>query len=225
MAITRTLLHDPTESVMMKNVFDYLNENAVPDYFTEVQQDEESGDISCYIGEKEFLKIHISHSYGTYVEITVKCQNTIDTKINNTGNSTAEISQSQITYAYKTANSISLCTNNGGNTSLSNTVKLTITKDNAGETALIWLSGHSINSTGGNTFYTAKADSMAVSANFTRDSSYFDHTVLSAFPVGDSINYTPNVFCMPFTQFTTPGIIEIDGSHYVSNGLWCAKDE
>ena len=37
--------------------------------------------------------------------------------------------------------------------------------------------------------------------------------------------YTPNAFLMPFTQVAEIGKIDINGVKYLTNGLWCIKDE
>lgn len=66
---------------------------------------------------------------------------------------------------------------------------------------------------------------IAVQSNITSINAKVGITGLCPMAVGDTENYTPDVFVMVYAQNRSEGILTIDDITYWSNGLWCIKDE
>lgn len=223
MKIERTYLYSSDMAENMQNLYDYLLENAVPEYFDSVTISENKFTISCYIGEKVFLKFESGANWSDY-RMTVTALNSVTSTIGYGSTGSYSSTPGKVTYAYKCGNSISFCFTSSSGDILNNEIKITITRDNAGNTALVWLNDKSIVQNAANTIYTSDMSSKILSVSMNVNSNGQLLTAKVPFFVGSSGNYTSDVFLMPYTEYSAKGIIEMDGVHYVSNGLWCCKE-
>lgn len=220
MAIERTnIIYSSDAAQAAANLYNYLNTNAVPTYFDRIEINDAV--VSCYVGEVELLKFSMFLN-GSENGVTVTTENGETITFTASGNS------AQFQYAYKCNNGISFALD------LAADIVLTITKDNSGNTAVIFVSpssgsylGMSKNSTSGyNKLYVVNKESQSIFYKFFYCLNRGEQaTILCPLSVGDTLNYTPNAFLMPYTQYTAQGVIDIDGCKYISNGLWCVKDE
>lgn len=167
-----------------------------------------------------------SVSYQTNLSVS-----TIYSQVNNIQIGYGKINGSVYTpapviFAYKNENSISFSFTENGTDTLNSKIKLTITKDNADNTCVVCLSASQIvtgeNKT--NKIYTAGAETNILSLYSCVNVSGQPLTARIPLFIGNTGSYTPYFFLMPYTEYSTAGIIEMDGVRYVSNGLWCCKE-
>lgn len=238
MKIERMYLYNSDMAENMQNVYNYLLENAVPKYFDSVTISEDKFTISCYIGENKFLEIKKENSGQTNLNtfhVYIYTQNTINTITQNNDGINAIIGGIPtngagkpvfITYAYKCKNSISFCASESVEDTMNKRIKFTVTKDDAGNTAVVCMANYQVvtgeNKT--NKIYTGSENSNVLSLLACVNSAGQSLTAKIPFFVGNVENYTPDVFLTPYTEYSTPGILEMDGVYYVSNGLWCCKE-
>lgn len=225
MKIERTYLYNSDMAENMQNLYDYLLENAVPKYFDSVTISEDKFTISCYIGENKFVKIKKENSGQTNlntIHIYVDTANAVISGVPTNGAARPVF----VTYAYKCGNSISFCASESAADTMNKKIKFTITKDNKGNTAVVCMAEYQIvtgeNKT--NKIYTGSQNSNILSILTCVNSAGQLLTAKIPLFVGNTRNYTPDVFLMPYTEYSAPGILEMDGVHYVSNGLWCCKE-
>lgn len=223
MKIERTYLYNSDMAENMQNLYDYLLENAVPEYFDSVEITEDKFTISCYIGENKFVEIKKENSGQTNlntIHIYVDTANAVISGIPTYGAGKPVF----ITYAYKCRNSISFCASESNADTMNKRIKFTITKDNAGNTTVVCVENYQIGENKTNKIYTGSENSNVLSLQMFINSAVQLLTAKIPFFVGSSGNYTPDVFLTPYTEYSTPGILEMDGVYYISNGLWCCKE-
>lgn len=226
MAITKTNLKTAGNiSACANNLYNYLNKNAVPDYFDSVTISDTA--VTCKKGYKSILKF----SYpGNYIEVKV----TGLKEFNHRAVTGFEV----ISTAYKCNNGFIF--DGSSNDYSTYNAPIMLTKDNAGNVTigvLECLNGSSgeINCKKNNTnlLYVFNENSDFKTYNTVY---FFDNancrqnyqTAIVPLPVCGSAGgncYTPNAFLMPFTQVAETGKIDINGIKYLTNGLWCIKDE
>lgn len=226
MAITKTNLITAGDlNACANNLYNYLNGNAVPDYFDSVTISETT--VSCIKGGKTIL----TFSYpGSYMSLKFTGLNSFDHRTV----SAVEC----ISTAYKCNNGFLLDGSNSSGTS--NNCPIMLTKDNGGNVTigmLEWLNGSSSQITckknATNLLYVLneKTDFQTYNQVYFFDDAKCRQnyqTALVPLPVCGSAGgnyYTPNAFLMPFTQVAEIGKIDINGVKYLTNGLWCIKDE
>ncbi len=209
MAVTRTYVYNATSETNIKNIYDYLVANAVPKYFDSVVLSEDSTIISCYVGELELLKIHKTSYGGTAITVTTE-YGTSQYASSNSGSVMAR-------YIWKCSNGISIA--------IGDWWAVTITKDNDSNTVIIFTSNVTVSTTASNTIYALSAKVGNVNSITVNNNPDRMKTALCSFIVGDTTNYTPDVYLMPFAQSRAIGILDIDGVKYMTNGLWCVKDD
>lgn len=235
MKIERTYLYNSDMAENMQNLYDYLLENAVPEYFDSVTISEDKFTISCYIGENKFAEIKKENSGQSNlntIHVYIYAQNILNNSTQNVDAVNAVISGIPsgagksvfVTYAYKCGNSISFCASESVADTMNKRIKFTITKDNAGNTAVVCVADYQIGKNKTNKIYTGSENSNVLSLQMFINSDGQLLTAKIPFFVGSSGNYTPDVFLMPYTEYSEPGILEMDGVHYISNGLWCCKE-
>lgn len=223
MKIERTYLYNSDMAENMQNVYNYLLENAVPAYFDSVTISENKFTISCYTGENKFMEIRKENSGQSNINTIHVYINTTNATIGSGLNAGKPVF---ITYAYKCGNSISFCTSESDADKMNKKIKFTVTRDNTGNTAVVCMGNYQIvtgeNKT--NKIYTGNKNSNVLSLFACINSAGQTLTAKIPFFVGNVGNYTTDVFLTPYTEYSTAGIIEMDGVHYVSNGLWCCKE-
>lgn len=210
-------LYNSAVKTAMTNVKTWLQNNAVPKYFGKVSF---SGnyEVLCYKNESDTTPVLTIQRTRVYVSI-----NGSNTAFDH-GISNAETWE----YGYKCENGLSLCihTANGAE----NKFGLTITKNNNGDTVIIIANTLQILSSTTTVYCLVPSltnETLGKGKGYSMIGN-FDSPVtgLLPFPVSNVSNaHTPNVFMQPFSQFSLQGLIDVDGVHYFSNGLWCIKDE
>ncbi len=221
MAIEKTNLYDSTSTDnTFDNLYNYLLENAVPEYFDSIEKNDTGTYITCITNGWDIVKFPKTIG-GSDTPIVKLANSTAITPSVRSGN--------YYGWAVKTKHGI--CLGTYSSSGYANPV-FTICKDNENNTTLVFDSIKFANIQS----YTYRI--MAVNKN-TAVSSYpnveisvspysnniSEKTVLCPFMIGDTENHTPDVFYMPYAQNRSGGILTIDGVKYYSNGIWCVKEE
>lgn len=208
MAIERTELYSSMDSLC-----NWLMANALGTYFDEVEK--QSGRINCKYGGETFIAFTdtlYSSNYG--IEITTP--NGLDTTLYD-----SDLKNTGYAYGWKTNSGLALAfqKDNGHCT----TPCFFITKDNHGETAVVYDRNLSFSSVYNVVAETQKCNSLGkyIQINTAKSSmtSLCPDVVLAA-----TDSFTPNVFLTPYTQYSGEAILEINGAEYLSNGAFVLKD-
>lgn len=217
MALKKTYLYSTDAAASIQNIYDYLTENAVPEYFDSVSLDETNNTVSCYIGDLKFVQI-VNSTISGYPQSKF---------IINTTNHSCESYKSgsgkHIYYAFKTPHGISFTTNYSSLMSV-----FTICKDNDGNTSAVAVSELNINKSSSTSTYptllTANPQTGVINGRrFWVCDNGLGTTAAVPLYVGDTTNYTPDVLLLAYAQNVSDGILDIDGVRYWSNGLWAVK--
>ena len=222
MAIEKTNLYNSTSTLStLYNLYNYLLENAVPEYFDSVVKASDDSYITCTVNGKEFVKFKedinpIIITLANDLTYSLQCA-----------------SNGKYGYAIKTKHAISIGTYYLSSRAYATPI-FTICKDNDGNTTLIFdnlnfcdlatSSDYQINAINTNTTITMYP-TIRLGRNANKANNITGKTVLCPIIIGDTENYTPNVFLMPYAQNRSEGKLHIDGAEYYSNGIWCVKDE
>lgn len=221
MAIERTYIYADDQAGAAQKLYDYLMANAVPDYFDSVSLNTEEGYVSCYSGEFEFIRIYsyLASSSGGIIIYTDNGFLRVYTSLAAAGSST------HFEYAYKCANGISFDIR--VHSSLKGKIQFTITKDDEGNTAVILEKNlnTTVTASGYNNIYCINQKTGSFLYRILNLQGGYQKTAMAPFVVGDTPNYTPDAFLISYAQNTDDGIIDINGTRYISNGLWCVRDE
>lgn len=218
MAIERINLYDDTSvGSTFDNLYNFLLENAVPEYFDSVKKAADDSCIICTVNGNTFLELPKGSTYA---------------KIKLANNMVREYSISaNYGYVYKLNHGIFL---GSYVTSYVRYLRplFSICKDNENNTTLVFDSNKFCDNSNGDYHV------MSMNANITNinypyvetlknglSENITGKTVLCPIMVGDTANYTPNAFYMPYAQNRSEGVLCIDGEKYYSNGIWCIKDE
>ena len=225
MAITKTNLNADDLGTIANNLYNYLNENAVPDYFDSVTISGTT--VSCIKGGKTILTFSYPGSYMNLKFTGLK-------EFNHRTVASFEF----ISTAYKCNNGFLLDGSTSSGTSYN--CPIVLTKDNAGNVTIGTLeikkgaSGEiQCKKNATNLLYVLNEKTDFQTYNqvyFVDDANCRQNyqTAIVPLPVCSSAGgncYTPNAFLMPFTQVAETGKIDINGVKYLTNGLWCIKDE
>lgn len=219
MSIERTYLYDDTSvDNTFENFYNYLLENAVPEYFDSVAKSEDGEYVVCTVNGREFVKFPKSLGY-----IYITLANGI---VLEKGDRSGSYGQ-----AVKLKNGIFLGSYHSSYAKYFRPL-FTICKDSENNTALVF-DANKFCDVSGNDYRL-----ISVNANTViKDHPYVEilrnslseniagKTVLCPIMVGNTESYTPNVFFMPYAQNRSEGILCIDDVKYYSNGIWCIKDE
>lgn len=208
MAITKTYIKGSVDAL-----YDFLVANGT-DYFTSfVKQTDSYAGVSCYIGELEFVRLNIDmrSSGAGGVRIT--------TSTGLTQNIAYSTNLITLKWAYKTSKALVF---SAGSFPFS----IIITKDNEGNTAVVVLNTFSPNVSGANITYAVSVNSDIIDTttlypNTSKYTTAFCPLIVS----NSSTRYTPNVFYMPFAQYSVEGNFSIDEVVYLCNGILAVKDE
>lgn len=230
MSITKTNIYSSTAAATnATNLYNYLLENAVPEYFDSVEISEEGTTISCYVGELEFLRLSLPLNATSDSSFIV---NTLSGESYSTMTPNAE---SYVQYVYKCKNGLSFKIRGMDNFTIS------IVKDNNGKTTIIfpvscYSSGYKLNlytdystknvNNPTNRIFVVSVDSDEISYISGVMKTGNNLTGIVPLPVTDnSDKYTPNAYLIAYSQTATEGALNINGVNYLSNGQWCIKDE
>lgn len=194
--------------------YEWLNENALGVYFDEVVKN--LYNINCNCGAKRFITFSDELDSSTY-GITIETSSGKTVKYHS-----SSLKGTGYAYGWKTNSGLALSF--GTKSSEITAPCIFITKDNSGKTAVILEKNFLIS--------TPPYSISAVEQNSFLLTEYLNITPLkssatSLCPVVISAaneSYTPNVFCMPYTQYSGEAILEINGTKYLSNGVFAMKD-
>lgn len=218
MAIERINLYDDTSvDSTFDNLYNFLLENAVPEYFGSVTRSENDSCIVCTVNGNTFLEFPKGSAY-----IKIKLANNIVREYSVTAS---------YGYVYKLNHGIFLGSYISSHARYFKPL-FSICKDNEKNTTVVFDSNKFCdNSSGDYHVVSMNANSTNIYSSYVEilKSSLSENitgkTVLCPIAVGDTQNYTPNAFYMPYAQNRSEGILSIDGVKYYSNGIWCIKDE
>ncbi len=227
MACKKYMIYHSVEKTSVSNLYKFLNQYAVPDYFSRVEYDDDLS-ITCYntLGSTEYSTMIINKSSGSiFVTIYYNNSNGYGRSSSKHGSSSDSSKAKYFVAGYVTDNGIAISASNGNNTD-EGTMVVMITKDNRGNTAIItesstfgYMSSGTAYIAAGNGYEHAQVcqckavtvPSIAV-------------TTLSPILMPDyKGGYTPNVYVMPFAENRSVGILEFNGKRYLSNGIICMK--
>lgn len=103
---------------------------------------------------------------------------------------------------------------------------LIITKDNEGETVVICSEDLKYNSTSTIYICSPRTGTLIGRKLSCSASTNYGTTSICQLPVCDTVgNYTPYVYLLAYSQTSQPGILEINGIKYYSNGMYCLRIE
>lgn len=213
MAIIKTYIYNADEATSSQNILNYLQANAVPDYFDSVELD--GNCVLCKVGEHELLKIYpnLTQSGGGYQVYT-----TTGTALWINSNS----SYMRHAYAYKCKHGISITFIDTSATA----AMLTIAKTKAGVTAIVAPNSLSVSSAAAVSTLCAVGLNSGPPAAMSAKNSITPLTVLAPVPTsGPEEDYVDGVYFLPFCQTRETGLLDVNGTKYLSNGIWCIKDE
>ena len=204
MAITKEYIYSTTPTTAVSNICTFLQQYAA-EYFDSISLSEDGTTVNCYVDGTVFVTIG---STGGMAKLTVNTQSY---------NST-----SPWTYCYACDGGVLLSNNNG--------VALTITKDSDGDTAVIVAGGLTATTTGTSiVVYVAAASSPSVGQiTVPYHKSADGLTVITPFVVPKAMAaFTPTVSILTYSQHvsgTGSATLDIDGTDWLSTGLWAVKD-
>lgn len=211
MAITKTYIHGDINAL-----YDWLVANG-SDFFTSFTKEGQS--VKCYIGEKMAVEIGIytsSNSGFSGVQINTNTNLTQNIKSSSTGQ--------YIYWAYKTNTSLVLSSNK--NSSTSHPFSIIITKDSNNDVTVVVLNSFAPTFTSDNTVYAISMESELIDTTIIRPNTEKSTTALCPLIVsGTTFRYLPNVYYMPFAQYSIEGSFLIDNVVYLCNGIIAVKDE
>ena len=232
MSITKAVLYENTGDApkdritSINKLYNYLKENAVPDYFDSVELKEEYPNfdykVLCKKGNRTILTFFANGNYSKYYVIS---------DLSPTYSFSYGSKTNCIDHVYKCNNGFLFVMADSSNAS-GDKGSISITKDNEGNLTLIIADSLMVkqNATSKICVINEHTDVSAYNTVYydCSDSAMSNYqTVIAPLPVcGSSIGYfyTPNAYIMPFSQISQPGKIDINGSKYITNGLWCIKD-
>lgn len=218
MAIQRIIVDASTGDEVLQNVLDVLEEYAVPKYFDSVSietDDNTQNYVSCVKDEVEILKIYDTNGHWSIIIATNNSSYTESHGYNATIGA-LWVCENGISFAAGSANALDRFT-------------FTIALDENDNTAFI-LSSFFNEPTNSNPIVVCLSNEVAYSLGYCGKSmskavSFGYLTTLCPVPIFQTEHYLQNVYLMPFCSDVTANVIDIDGEKYVSNGLWCVKDE
>lgn len=223
----RTLLFATEIEENAQKVLDWLQSNAVPEYFSKVEQgiaDSNNSCINCYEGDKLFLQLERGTTSWSVVRIATEFEKSQLASQSNSPN--------LVCYGYKTQHGLVLqmC---GGQVDETNNKSFCITKDSDGNVAVVSTSTFSCNSRSNGMFNavtkntTAGFVAISNSAGLLLSPTRCERTSLCPIVIHDEKGTVlPHVFATPFSQRPTEfAVLDVDGKKCISTGTWCLLDE
>lgn len=209
MAITKTYLSSVTD------LYNWLSANGT-DFFTSYTQEEYS--VECYIGEKLAVEIGLYMSRNSGFEGVE-----IHTNTNLTQHITGDSGTQVIKWAYKTNSALAFSTVDSG-TEIP--FSIIITKDNNGDVSFVVINSFVPNMSATNTVYAISMETEIIqTVGLLPNTGKFTTAFCPLIVAGTSMRYLPDVYYMPFAQYSVEGQFIIDDVVYLCNGLIAVKDE
>ena len=210
MSITKTYINGD-----ITTLYNWLIANG-SDFFTSFVNN--TTYVSCYVGEFEFMKI------GVQMGLTNTDGVTIYTNGGNSIHVAGYSSQFPLVWAYKTSTSLVFSATEGSNEDYP--FSIIVTKDNNNDVSAVIVNSFEPNLSADNTIYAVSINSELIDTTILRPNTGKDTTALCPLVVsGTSMRYLPNVYYMPFSQYSIEGSFLIDNVVYLCNGIIAVKDE
>ncbi len=209
MAIEKTALYNNFD-----RLYEWLNTNALGTYFDEIIKDTYT--VECKCGEKKFISFTDelnSSSHG--IEICKQNGGYLRT-------CSSSLKETGYAYGWKTSSGLALAFD--ANYSGFTVPGFFITKDNHGNTAVIREKNFF---TVSSTYYVAAETLKSFSLGKYMEIIPLKSPITSFSPVVVSEaegSFTPNVFITPYTQYSGEAVLDINGTKYLSNGVFIMKD-
>lgn len=226
MACKKYLIYNSVEATASYNLYKFLEQYAVPDYFSRIEFDSETLLVTCYniIDDAEVPAMLFGRT-NNYNFVTVYYNNASGTaRTASKYYCTSTSSQARCLVAgYVTDNGIAVSTAKENTTE--GTMIAMITKDNCGNTTII-TETETFSCTYNNVNIVAcnGYNSAVVCACRCTAVPSIAATTLSPILIPDyNCGYTPNVYVMPFAENRSVGILELNGKRYLSNGVICMR--
>lgn len=209
MAITKTYINGD-----FTILYNWLTTNG-SDFFTSIVNN--TTYISCYVGEFEFMRINVQMGLTSTDGVTIYAHN-------DSIHIRAHSNQYPIIWAYKTKYALVF---SAKDSSAENAVfSIIVTKDNNNNVSCIIVNSFDPNLTDDNTVYAVSIDSEAIETLILRPNTGKNTTAICPLIVsGTSLRYLPNVYYMPFSQYSQEGQYLIENNTYLCNGIIAIKDE
>lgn len=208
-----------SQQLSLLKLYEVLKENGIDNYLNEDEGDEFYTASAALLFRKktrDFLKIELA-SLVSRVSLygqnnTISCSASSSSKITNVYISDYGIA---IEFGFSKTEDRP-----------SGEAVLIITKDNEGETVVICSGGLRYDST--STIYVCSPQTGTLIGRklSCSASTNYGTTSICQLPVCDTVgNYTPYVYLLAYSQTSQPGILEINGIKYYSNGMYCLRIE
>lgn len=208
MAIERTELYSSMDSL-----YNWLTDNALGIYFDEVEK--QSDRINCKCGGENFITFTNELGYsGNGMKITTP--NGLSTTLYN-----SDLKDTGYAYGWKTNGGLALAFQKENN--VATAPCFFITKDNHGDTAVVYDRNLSFSSVYNVVAETQKCNSLGKYIQINTAKSPMT-SLCPAVVLAATDSFTPDVFLTPYTQYSGEAILEINGAEYLSNGAFVLKD-
>lgn len=210
-----------SQSDSISKLYEVLKENGIDNYFNEDEGDEfaiVSASLTFKKKTRDFLKIEVLNGY--YYAYLFGQNNYISCASDGT-------SVDRITNVYISDYGIAIEFSHSKTTDRPNgEAVLIITKDNEDETVVICSEGLKYNSTSTIYVYSPQTGTLIGRKLSCSASTNYGTTSICQLPVCDTVgNYTPYVYLLAYSQTSQPGILEVNGIKYYSNGMYCLRIE
>lgn len=215
-----TLRSGSDTAATFENLYNFLTENAVPEYFDSVEKSSDNKSIYCKISGKTFITFAeqmVNSTYPKYGCIYLSDNTFYRIKIASDG-------AGYVYKAYKCKNGffLSFYRDYSYNYYFLEPL-LAFTKDNLGNTVVIF--SDNVESISSENTIKAVSPNSAAAKSYAVNTAVSSLTSLCPIVVSDEEAYTPNAFVLPYAQNRSQNIFEVDGVKYFSNGQWCIRDE
>lgn len=219
MEIVKSNVYNTNLKEAGRGVYNFFNEYAA-DYFDEITFNENYGTLLCKKDEVELLKIGGFNNFS----IIVKTQNNSNTP------KVSLFPTGAVPYE------VQACSGGIVMNLISNNVVygfcLAVTKDNAGNTAVILQDSPVPSAADPVKVYAITPDTVSDAYTYIyrstaeADGNKAPLTLLCPFAVHTADgNYTPDALLAVYHEYTEKGNLYVDGVKYLYNGIWCVRAE
>lgn len=210
MSITKTYINGD-----ITTLYNWLVANG-SDFFTSFVNN--TTYVSCYVGEFEFMKIGVQMGLSGTDGVTIYTNG--GSSIHIAGYS----SQWPLRWAYKTSTSLVFSATEGSHEDY--LFSIIVTKDNNNDVSAVIVNSFAPNLSADNTIYAVSISSELIDTTILRPNTGKYATALCPIIVsGTTYRWLPNVYYMPFAQYSVEGNLLINNSVYLCNGVIAVKDE
>lgn len=212
MSITKTYINGD-----ITTLYNWLVANG-SDFFTSFVNN--TTYVSCYVGEFEFMKIGVQMGLSNTDGVTI---------YTNGGNSIhvgGFSSQFPLVWAYKTSTSLVFSAIEGYYGEEDGLFSIIVTKNNNNDVSAVIVNRFVPELSEDNAIYAVSISSELIDTTILRPNTGKYTTALCPIIVsGTTYRWLPNVYYMPYAQYSVEGNFLINNSVYLCNGVIAVKDE